>query len=207
MFAIKKDRALDPARRKTLLDIALGTTAFGAGSLVGVHPAVAQVADARAASDDRDFKAVESEIWMEQVALGLYDAAEAMLSAELKPVAALFRSHHEKHLNHAVESIAQMGGVVDYSLAPVAEKIPEFESDDDILRYALKVETMAVDAYVGLVGQLSARWLRVGAAQILGGELAHVIALRAVVWEIGPVEASDFAFTTDLSPYQTGRDQ
>ncbi len=207
MFGIKRDRALDPGRRKLLLDLAMGTTAFGAGTLIGAHPAVAQVAASQESFDPNDFKAVESEIWIEQVALGLYEHAEGELTDPLKPLARLFRHHHELHLEQAVEALKALGGTVDYTIAPVFEKIPEFHDDEDVLRYALTVETMAVDAYVGLVGQLSVRWLRVHAAQILGGELAHVIALRAVLGNLNPAQASDIAFTTDLSPYLPARDR
>ncbi len=207
MFSIGRDRALDPARRRVLLDLAMGTTAFGAGTLAGASPAVAQVAGARAQAEASDINSLLSEIWMEQVAVGLYGAAGTLLSPELRPVAALFASHHEKHLQQGLEALERLGGQAPAeSLSPDGTKLPELNDDLDVLRYALSVETMAVDAYVGLVGQLSQRWLRVHAAQILGGELAHVIALRAVVWDLGPVEASDFAFTTDLSPYLPERD-
>ncbi len=111
------------------------------------------------------------------------------------------------HLEHALSSFEQIGGDrYAMPLPPDTAKLPDFPDDASFLRFALSVETMAVDAYVGLVGQLSQRKLRVQAAQILGGEMAHVIALRAVVLGKSTIEASDINFTTDLNPYLPARD-
>lgn len=208
MFGIKRDRSLDRGRRRALLDLAMGTTAFGVGAVAGMHPAIAQVAAAQdAAAAKNDLNAVQSEIWMEQVAIALYALAEGLLSPELKPVAALFGGHHAVHLEHASAAFEQLGGDPDdAALTPDLSKLPEFPDDASFLRYALRVETMAVDAYVGLVGQLSSRTLRVQAAQILGGELAHVIALRVASEGMSFGEATDIVFTTDFNPYLPARD-
>ena len=126
----------------------------------------------------------------------------SLLSEELRPVAQLFRSHHEKHLEQSKAALSSIGASVsDEPLEAVTGKIPALEGDAEALTYALRLETMAVQSYVGMVALLNNPDLRAHAAQTLGGEVAHVVALRAAVGDISIIEAADFAFTTDLNPY------
>ncbi len=195
-------RRLDRGRRELLLRLARGTTAFGVGAAVAPAVARAQVDEA---AKQRDIGSLLSQVWMEDVAVALYRvAAQDLLSPELAPVAEMFGEHHTRHAEQAKEELRSLGASVPiYALQP-ADKVPPLEGDEQVLRYALSLETMAVDAYTGLAALLSTRELRAHAAQVLGGEVGHVITLRAALWDADYVRAADFAFTTELSPYVGG---
>ncbi len=198
---IRGRQTLPISRRRLLKELALGTSAFG---LAGCgEKAQAQVPVAcEGVAIARDEPLLETLAVMEDIAARTYQAAEGLLSAELRPAAAAFAEHHVAHRDDALARLVERGSDAPTFVESLTN-LPELPDDLSILRYAYGVEKQAVNAYLGLISQFAEPGLRARAADILGCEIAHVIALRTVL--PGPegtdgdvIAAAAFDFVTDL---------
>lgn len=195
-------QTLPVSRRRLLMELALGTGAFAGLAGCG-EKAQAQVAsDCDALPQGNDAPLLETLVVMEDIAARTYEAAEGLLSAELKPAAAAFAAHHWAHKRDAAEKLAALGGQ-DPQLVEELTNLPDLPDDLSVLRYALAAEKQAVNAYLGILSQLTSPSLRVRAADILGCEVAHVVALRSVLpapdgTEGDVLAAAAFDFITDV---------
>lgn len=199
-------RSLDADRRRLLLRCAEGAVVMGAAGLwlpacdaprvdelppdgdAGITPdaALAQV----------DVDGLRAEIWMEDRAIQAYATLGPALSADLRSVAALFKEHHEVHREDGASKLRAMGVSPPAPPTDLPEDLPDLDSGDvAILEYALLLERQAVRAYMGLIAQLTRDSHRYGAANILGSELSHLLALEAA---LGDGTSPPLALITDV---------
>lgn len=200
-------RRLDPSRRRALVQMALGTAAFG--GLTGCAPEQAQAQVAPDCPDLvlRDVPLLESLAVMEGVAVDTYLGAADLMTPATRPAALAFAEHHAAHRQYAVDALAarEIGEPERLPLTnlPALPAEPSDDGDAAILAYALSVEMQAVRAYMGLIAQLAAPDIRTKAADIMASEVAHVVALRAVLPEPAGtgdvISAAAFDFFTDLT--------
>jgi hypothetical protein len=203
---ILKSRALDISRRRLLVKMAVGTAAFG--GLQGCAPGQAEAQLAPDCPDLilRDLPLLESLAIMEGIAEDTYRAAAGIMTPDTRPAALAWAEHHRLHRQSAVDRLLARDFAEPERL-PLTH-LPELPAeaseagDAAILAYALGVEMQAVNAYMGLISQFAAPELRIQAAEIMACEVAHVVALRAILPEPigagGILPAVDFSFFSDL---------
>ncbi|MCA9544175.1 MAG: ferritin-like domain-containing protein [Myxococcales bacterium] len=189
-------------RRRLLMELALGTGAFAGLAGCGEKAQAQTAPDCEPLTGASDAALLETLVVMEDIAARTYEAAEGLLSVELKPAAAAFAAHHWAHKRDAAEQLAALGGA-DPKLVDELTHLPDLPDDLSILRYALAAEKQAVNAYLGILSQLTSTDLRYRAADILGCEIAHVVALRTVLpapdgHDGDVMSAIDFGFITQV---------
>jgi rubrerythrin len=195
---IKPSDRLAPSRRCTLIQLALGTSAFG---LLGCGPRTsgedAGEADEYGGSGGTpdaspDVAPLVAQHLMEQSAVALYHQLAPYVGADVNEVFAVFRGHHQAHADEVKKAIDAAGGSTEPFTAP---PLPPLEGEKGALRHALTIETEAARAYLSALSQFRDPGNVARAGDILGSEVAHVIVLReALADDLGP----DFAHARDL---------
>lgn len=204
------DRGLPTDRRRALERLALGLTGLGVvgtGAAGCFDQARAQLPDAALPPpEDRDLDLLETLAIMEDVAWRTYVAAETLLSPALLPAAQAFGEHHREHRDDACARLKAAGGTAP-TFSEAVEGLPELDGDRAVLAYALATERQAVNAYRGIIGQLTSESHRIRAADILSCEVSHFMALRVALGTELPADdplvvaalgSAGFAFFTDL---------
>ncbi|MBU0552142.1 ferritin-like domain-containing protein [Myxococcota bacterium] len=203
MFAIHHSRKLDTTRRRLLRDLTLGSTAFALSACTS--KAKAQLDAPLPTTGDRqiDVNLLITEATMEGVAVSAYNMVIPALSAEVRFVAELFRDHHLLHIESAHAHLQRLGAPIPEAIDPSTLNMPPMEGDLEILTTAQVLETQAVNTYLSQIGQYKEEQLRLAAGDILGCEVTHVIALRAALAGVGPLDllasAVDIPFATALN--------
>jgi hypothetical protein len=111
-------------------------------------------------------------------------AGSKLLQKPVLDLALTFQGHHKEHANILSKTIEKLGG------KPVAAKAnynfpaDQLKSQDDVLRFAAKLEQGAVSAYLGAVPLFGNRDLAKAAASILGDEAMHWAVLRQALGEV-----------------------
>lgn len=140
---------------------------------------------------DNDVAILNSALGAEREAIAAYQlgAESGLLDKGVLAVAVKFQGHHKSHADLLEATIRKLGG------NPVDEKssydfpISELHNQADVLRFAAKLESGAVSAYLGAVPVFDNRELSRAAASILGDEAMHWAILRQALGE-DPVPAA-----------------
>lgn len=206
MFGILKSRKLDPARRRLLRDLTLGSTAFALSACAA--KAKAQLERPLPTTGDReiDVNLLVTESTMESVAVAAYNMVIPALSEDVRFVAELFRDHHLLHIESAEGHLTRLGAPLPDHIDPSTLNMPEMSGDLEILTTARVLEIQAVNTYLSQIGQYKEDTLRIDAGDILGCEMTHVVVLRAALAGVGPLdllgEVVDLPFATVLNAYE-----
>lgn len=141
------------------------------------------------AQANTDVTILNGAIELEQQAQWTYAAAakSGLLKPEVVTVATKISGQHGAHEAALTEAVKKLGGT-----APKAKDsypLPELKSQEDVLKYALKLETMATNAYFDAFTKLSDKALKMAGVSIMNDEAQHVAVLRGALG-MDPVEGS-----------------
>lgn len=167
---------------------ALGATS----ALVLTSPLLyAQLVSAAAKADAGDIKLLNTAIPLERAAIKAYGDAAAtnLVSPNVLAVLKTFMADHQAHLDALSAAVTQGGATPSPDTAAVTA--PTLASEADILAFALTIERLAANTYLGTVAQFKNRDLATTAASIMGVETTHV-ALLAEALKKNPAYPSSF---------------
>ena len=151
--------------------------------------------DALAAKSDaaagHDVQILNTALGAELEAIAAYQlgAESKLLEQPTLALALTFQGHHKEHADVLSKTIAKLGG------KPVSAKekynfpVDQLKSQNDVLKFAAKLEQGAVSAYLGAVPLFGNRDLARAAASILGDEAMLWAVLRQVLG-VAPVPAA-----------------
>ncbi len=130
---------------------------------------------------DGDVQTVQFAYTLENVAVAAYKAGagSGLLSPEVVAVGTKFAGQHQDHANAlkaALESLKQTVPAV-----PTKINFPAFKTQEDILNFALALESAAVGAYYTASGAFENRDLATAAASIVGVEATHIAVLNSAL--------------------------
>jgi rubrerythrin len=151
--------------------------AVAAPLLLHAHTAFA------AASADADV--IAAAVGIEDVAIFAYDAAlkSNLLDASTTKLAQLLRSQEQQHRDALNVALRRLGGTAPPPpTSPAANQLlaplTQAKSQQDLLAFAIQVETATVAAYYDAQGQLGAPSLLRATAEIMANEGQHLVLLR-----------------------------
>ncbi|MEH2301735.1 MAG: DUF4439 domain-containing protein [Nostoc sp.] len=180
------------SRRALIVSGAVG----GIATALGL-PLIAQKADARTTSSGRnDAKILNNALYYEHQAIWAYSAAAGKLSTTEvgKAVLALAlrnQADHKKHRDALAATISSLGGTPlktqsSYDLSSYIKKGEgNLDSDVNIAKLALALETDAAIAYSQEIAKLKTPKLITVGASIGSTEAAHAAAIRATFKALG----------------------
>lgn len=126
---------------------------------------------------------------LEAIAAYQVGAGSGLLTPGIKAVALQFQGHHKAHADLLAATVNKLGGQAARAKAQYGFPIASLKNEADVLRFAAKLESGAVSAYLGAVPVFDNRDLSRAAASILGDEAMHWAVLRQVLGE-DPVPAA-----------------
>lgn len=171
-------------RRNFLRRSGLALSATAVAMLAG-REALAQGAKKTGATGD-DVRILNTALGAELEAVAAYEvgAKSGLLQKPVQSLALTFQGHHKEHADILAKTIAKLGG----KAAPAKDKYnfptDTLKSQNDVLRFAAKLEQGAVGAYLGAVPLFHDRDLSKAAASILGDEAMHWAVLRQALGEV-----------------------
>jgi rubrerythrin len=143
------------------------------------------------AQTNNDVTILNTAIGLEQQAQWTYGAAAKtnLLKPEVVTVATKIAGQHKEHETALSAAVRQLGGT-----PPTAKDtypLPELKSQEDILKYALSLETAAANAYFDAFTKLSSNALKLAGISIMNDESQHVVVLRSALG-LDPVQGAFF---------------
>ncbi len=121
---------------------------------------------------------------LEAVAAYQVGAESKLLQKPVLDLAVTFQGHHKAHAELLSKTIEQLGGKPVSAKSTYNFPVDQLKSQEDVLRFAAKLEQGAVSAYLGAVPLFGNRDLAKAAASILGDEAMHWAVLRHAVGEV-----------------------
>jgi hypothetical protein len=183
-------RGLLAGAGKTLSLTALGLITGGA--LTGT----AFAKKAKKADPAQDIAILNAAIALEHEGIGAYQlaAGSGLLTPGVLQVGVTFQSHHKEHRDALIGAVRTLGGtaVEEKPLGEYAASLNagSLKNQEDVLRLALRLETGATNAYLGLIPALADFHLL--AARLAGDEAYHVAVLAGALGE--PIPKAGFIF-------------
>jgi len=195
----RNNLAKTPSHRSKILSrrgILVASAAAGVAGALGI-PAIADLAIAASPRDKRnDIKILNNALYYEHQAIWAYDFAAGKLTNTNvgKAVLALAlrnQADHKKHRDALTAAIRSLGGTPvraesSYDVSSyIKNKEGNVDSDVNIAKLALALETDAAIAYATEVGKLKTPALITAGASIGSTESAHAAAIRATFKSLG----------------------
>jgi len=156
------------------------------------------------AQSDGDGAVLESAVGLEQTAVVAYDTAigSGLLEASVAVVVRLVRDQEQEHADALSRALEDLGGTPPGPPAAAdVEGLAAARSQEDILRFAVELENMAVMAYVDAHMKLQSPELLKTGTQIMANEGQHLVLLRQALGAT-PAQSVPSAFEAgiDLVP-------
>jgi rubrerythrin len=129
---------------------------------------------------------------LEAIAAYQVGAESKLLQKPVLDLAVTFQGHHKEHADLLAKTIAKLGGKAVSAKAKYEFPVEQLKSQNDVLKFAAKLEQGAVSAYLGAVPLFGNRDLAKAAASILGDEAMHWAILRNALGE-APVPSAFMA--------------
>jgi rubrerythrin len=129
---------------------------------------------------------------LEAIAAYQLGAESKLLQKPVLDLAVTFQGHHKEHADVLSKTIAKLGGKPVSAKAKYDFPVDQLKSQNDVLKFAAKLEQGAVSAYLGAVPLFGNRDLAKAAASILGDEAMHWAVLRNALGE-APVPSAFMA--------------
>jgi rubrerythrin len=120
---------------------------------------------------------------LEAIAAYQLGADSGLLQKPVRELALTFQSQHRAHAATISGSIRKLGGTPAEPKKHYDFPTASLKSQDDVLRFAAKLEQGAISAYLSAVPLFHDRDLSHAAASILGDEAMHWAALRQALGE------------------------
>jgi rubrerythrin len=194
-------RAQGLSRRQMLT----GGAAVGAASVLSV-PLIAGTADASTESDRlNDIEVLNKALFYEHAAIWAYSVAAGRLTSSdvgnaVKAIALANQADHVQHRDTLAEVIRSLGGTPvqaedSYDVSSYIQRGEgNLDSDENIAKLALALETDAAIAYGQEIAMLKTPALITAGASIGSTEASHATLIRAAIQSLGmdiqPVPAS-----------------
>jgi rubrerythrin len=178
------------SRRGFLGRSGLVLSASAVGLLAGCE-SLAAAQKGASGSAANDVAILNSALSSELEAIAAYQvgAGSGLLTPGIKAVALQFQGHHKAHADLLAATVGKLGGQAAQAKAKYDFPVASLKNEADVLRFAAKLESGAVSAYLGAVPVFDNRDLSRAAASILGDEAMHWAVLRQVLGE-NPVPAA-----------------
>jgi rubrerythrin len=150
----------------------------GQGPIAGEKPQ--NPAPEPAESDVNDVNVLNSVLDLEHQAVAAYTAAMRSLRGANLRTARSFRDQERAHAAALTRAIKGMGGTAN---APGSYRFPAFPTEDDVLRFAIRLENTAVAKYLDSLPRLNTAGLRAEIASIFTTEAEHLAVLNGALRE------------------------
>jgi len=130
-----------------------------------------------------DVAVLNGALELEHTAIYAYGLAggSGLLPRAALDVGGAFKGSHEKHRDALVKVIKGLGGFPISADKTYAFEAFELKTETDVLHLALFLEMKAARAYQAALSSLRHRGLMDAAGRIMGDEVSHAAALRAVL--------------------------
>lgn len=169
-------------RRKLLGGLTL--SAVGLAAVLGTMGKAE--AKSKKANIAQDVSLINAAIALEHEGIAAYTiaAGSGLLAPAVVQVGVLFRGHHQRHRDELVKAVTDLGGK-----PAIAKTDAEYAADlnagslknqEDVLRLAVKLETGAANAYIGVIPSVGAKYHEV-LARMAGDEAYHVAFLSSAL--------------------------
>ena len=158
-----------------------GLTAAGAVLGAALVPALLSARQAFAAGGQDDAGILASAIRLENTAVAAYAAAvnSGVLTPQFRRTAALFGRQEAEHAAALTAALASLGGTPPAGTdAKLLAPLKSARSQQQVVRFAIELETMAVAAYYDAAKKLRQAHLLQTSAQIMSNEGQHLVVLR-----------------------------
>jgi rubrerythrin len=129
---------------------------------------------------------------LEAIAAYQLGAESKLLDKPVLDLAVTFQGHHKEHADVLSKTVIKLGGKPVAAKAKYDFPVDQLKSQNDVLKFAAKLEQGAVSAYLGAVPLFGNRDLAKAAASILGDEAMHWAVLRNALGE-APVPSAFMA--------------
>jgi rubrerythrin len=132
-------------------------------------------------SDQADVEMLNSALDLELMAVAAYKAGAALLKGEVLQIGKAFLEQEQEHADGLSQAIKDAGGTP--NRAKSSYDFPKLSSQNDVLRFAVDLENIAIAAYIDALPKLSQGDLRATAAAIVTNEAEHVAVLLGALGE------------------------
>lgn len=186
---IAQTNALNSSRRGFLGKTGILLSASAVALLAGREGLAAEQKASGSAAND--VAILNSALGSELEAIAAYQvgAGSGLLTPGSKAVALQFQGHHKAHADLLAATVSKLGGHAVQAKSHYDFPVASLKNEADVLRFAAKLESGAVSAYLGAVPVFDNRDLSRAAASILGDEAMHLAILRQVLGD-NPVPAA-----------------
>jgi rubrerythrin len=130
----------------------------------------------RPGTEVNDVVVLNSALDLEHQAVAVYTAALDVLRGANLRAARAFRDHERQHVVRLTAAIKEIGGKP--NAAPGRFNFPSLKTEQDVLRFASRLENTAIAAYIDAAPRLNDPDLRRTAAAILANEAEHLAVLN-----------------------------
>jgi rubrerythrin len=121
---------------------------------------------------------------LEAIAAYQLGAGSKLLQKPALDLALAFQAHHRAHADLLARTVERLGGTPVAAKASYGFPVEQLTSQEEVLRFAARLEQGAVSAYLGAVPLFGDRELSKAAASILGDEAMHWAVLRQALGEV-----------------------
>jgi rubrerythrin len=181
-------------RRLFLFEAAAVALSGTAIALLAGTPRLARAVPHTAGQALSDVQILNAALAAEREAVAAYQlgADSGLLKGGASKTAVQFQGHHKAHADVLAATIRKLGGEASAPQAKYDFPVDQLKSQNDVLRFAAKLERGAVTAYAGAIPKFENRDLSHAAASILSDEAMHWAVLRQVLG-MDPVPGAFFA--------------
>ncbi len=185
------DQDLIMPSRRAMLGTA-GRTLSVAGIAMVIGGCTGTSSKASAEDVSSDVQILNAAIALEHEGIAAYQiaATSGLLQPAVLDIGITFQGHHKGHRDELVKAVEALGGsaIEEQALDHYAEALDaaSLANQTDILRLALRLETGAANAYLGLIPSLSNDYHQI-AARMAGDEAFHAAILANALGDPIPV--------------------
>jgi rubrerythrin len=158
-------------------------------------------ADEDQGASERDIEILNAALDLENTAIAAYTAGAALLKGPVLKLGKQFLGHEREHAGGLTQAIRDLGGTPNKakSADEYARSFPNLKTQEDVLRFAVDLENMAVRAYVDAIPKLSSGDLRQTGAAIVSNEAEHIAVLLGALNPNQPAKQVPDAFVTGVA--------
>ena len=151
-----------------------GSKNKGEGPIAGEKPL--QSSPAQPESEVADVNVLNSALDLEYQAVAAYTAALKVLTGENLQVARTFLAQEREHAVRLSAAVKEIGGRPDAARKRYA--FPRLRTQEDVLRFATRLENTAIAAYIDAIPKLNDPDMRATTASIAATEAEHLAVLN-----------------------------
>ena len=172
-----------PSRRLFLRNGGAAMLSGTAVALLAGREALAQAAPK--GNVEGDIKILNTALGLEFEAIAAYSAGAPLRKDKVLKVAKTFQDHHKEHAELLEKTVKKLGGtpVKGKAVADYNFPVDKLKKQEDVLKFAAKLERGAASAYLGAVPVFSLPELQTAAARLVADESMHWVVLQNALGE------------------------